>query len=234
MKFFSVFLFVAVLAFVVGGCKDDNNPTSPVPTSASYVGVIAGTGISGTLSVNIPTAKRSYGTSGITGDTVAVTATLKINGGATVPLAGYFIVSTGEIYFTGGGDVFSGYLDEGQISGNFTYPGGSGIFNCSEGTATNVKSYCGTYHDNAPGTGSGYFNVTINGSAIAVVVYPSDGGGQWFSTTGSINASNQISIYDPLNAGVVIATGTLNPATNTISGTYAGDPGGTWSGGLCN
>lgn len=234
MKFFSVFLLVAVLAFVAGGCKDENNPTSPGSTSTSYVGVIAGTGVSGTLSVTVPAPKRAFGTSGVTGDTVAVTATLKINGGATIALAGYLVISTGEIYFSGGGYTFAGYLDEGEISGTFTYSGGSGIFQCSEGSAANVRSYCGTYHDNAPGTESGYFNVTINGSALAVVVYPSDGGGQWFSTTGSINASNQISIYDPLNSGVVVATGTLNPTTNTISGVYAGDPGGTWSGGLCN
>jgi hypothetical protein len=235
MKITTLFLFLGVFAFVLGGCKDSSNPAAPAPPGVtSYVGVIAGTGVSGTITISIPTAKRSYGTSATAGDTVEVTATLKINGGATIELAGFYVKSTGELYLTGGGYLFEGVVNGGKISGTFTYSGGSGFFNCDEGNASNIKTYCGTYHDNAPGTGSGAFNITRNGTSLVVIVYPSDAGGQAFMTTGSINASNEITIFNPDNTAIVVATGTLNPTTNAVSGSYAGDPGGTWSGSLCN
>ena len=98
----------------------------------------------------------------------------------------------------------------------------------------NVKTFCGRYQDNTPGTEAGAFNMTISGTAIYVIVYPDEAGGQSFSTTGSINTENVISIYNPENTAIVIATGTLNPTANTVSGQYYGEPGGTWSGELCH
>lgn len=235
MKIRSLFLLLAVFALILGGCKDEENPAGPAgPTLTSYVGVMAGTGVSGTLSVVIPTAKRAFNPSAEEGDTVEVTATLKINGGATIPLTGHYIVATGAIHLTGGGYTFDGIVTPDGITGTFTYPGGGGIFTCEEGTAANTQSYCGRYQDNTPGTEAGYFNLTINGSAIYVLVYPDDGGGSAFATTGSLSAENVISIYNPENTAIVVATGVLNPTAHTVSGQYFGDPGGTWSGALCN
>jgi len=234
MKHSFLLLAFAIFALLIGGCSDDDNPTTPGPTTTSYTGVMAGTGVSGTLAITIPTAKRAYGLSSTASDTIAITAELKINGGATIPLTGTYIASTGAISLTGGGYTFTGTLADGVVTGSFTYSGGSGIFRCDEGTSSTTTSYCGRYQDTTPGTGAGYFNMSINGTAIYVLVYPDNAGGSAFSTTGSINASNQISIYDAETGGTVIATGTLNPTAHTVSGTYAGSPGGTWSGGLCN
>jgi hypothetical protein len=235
MKFLSVFLLGAVFSFVLGGCKDNSNPTAPnTPGSTSYVGVIAGTGVSGTLAITIPTAKRAFAETATAGDSIAITAIMKINGGATVSLAGFYIISTHEVVLAGGGYVFVGSLATGSVTGTFTYAGGTGLFICKEGAAGSVKSYCGTYQENTPGTGTGAFNLTVSGATLVVVVYPSDAGGQSFMTTGSINPAGQISIYDPNNTAIVVATGTLNTSTNTVSGAFGGDPGGTWSGGLCH
>jgi hypothetical protein len=200
----------------------------------SYVGVMAGTGVSGTLTITVPVAKRAYAPSSAPGDTIEITATLKINGGATIPLTGHLVAATGEVHLEGGGYTFTGVLSGGTVTGTFTYSGGNGIFRCDEGTSATVKSFCGRYQDNSPGTEAGYFNMTVNGSVLYVVIYPDDGGGQAFSTTGSINSSNVISIYNPDLPSMVIATGALNPTANTVAGTYIGTPGGTWSGGLCN
>jgi hypothetical protein len=203
----------------------------------SYVGVMAGTGVSGTLTINVPAAKRPYTPTAAPGDTIVITASLKINGGGTVPLTGFLVTASGEIYLEGGGYVFVGVLADGSVTGTFTYSGGNGIFKCDEGDASSIKTYCGRYQDNSPGTEAGYFNMTISGSTIFVVIYPDDAGGSAFSTTGSINTSNVISIYNPEVPSMVIATGTLNTSTGAVSGTYlggGGGTGGTWSGGYCN
>jgi hypothetical protein len=200
----------------------------------SYVGVMAGTGVSGTLTISVPTPKRAYAPSTAPGDTLVITGSLKINGGATITLAGFLVVATGEIYLTGGGYTFTGNLSGDTITGTFTYSGGNGIFRCDEGTSSSVKNFCGRYQENSPGTDGGYFNMTLSGTAIFVIVYPDNAGGAGFSTTGSISTSNVITIYDPENSALVIATGTYISSTETVSGNYFGDPGGTWSGGLCN
>jgi hypothetical protein len=201
---------------------------------ANYVGVMAGTGVSGTLSIHLPAFKRVFDPSAAPGDTLVITGSLDINGGATITLTGILVVATGELHLDGGGYSFTGALSGNTVTGTFTYTGGNGIFRCDEGTSSSVKSYCGRYQQNSPGTDGGYFNMTVSGSVIYVLVYPDDGSGSAFSTTGSINSFNVISIYDPANGSVVIASGTLNPTTHTVSGTYLGNPGGTWSGGLCN
>jgi hypothetical protein len=236
MKHASLLLLVAVLGFVLAGCSDDDNPAGPGAGSGStsYVGVIAGTGVTGSLTIVVPNPKASPPAANADGDTVQITATLKINGGSTIPLTGFIVISTGELYLAGGGYVFTGTVDGDTIAGTFTYPGGGGIFNCEEGNSANVKTYCGTYHATPPGTDSGYFNLTVEGNAIVVIVFPDDAGGQSFMTTGTINAENQISIVSPENSSLVIATGTLNPETGMVSGTYLGDPGGTWAGEPCN
>jgi hypothetical protein len=238
MRLNSILLLVGVFAFLFSGCSDDENPTNPgTPTSTTYTGVMAGTGVSGTLTINIPAAKRAYTPTAAPGDTIEITATLNINGGATVALTGYLVVATGEIHLEGGGYMFMGVLSDGTVTGTFTYTGGNGIFRCDEGTAATVKSYCGRYQDNSPGTEAGYFNMTISGTSIFVLIYPDDEGGDAFGTTGSIDAENVIMIYNPEVPSMVIATGALNPSTQTVAGSYiggGGGTGGTWSGSLCD
>jgi hypothetical protein len=199
----------------------------------SYVGVMAGTGVSGTLSIHLPAFKRSLDASTAPGDTLVITGSLDINGGATITLTGFLVVATGELSLDGGGYTFTGVLSGGTVTGTFTYTGGNGIFRCDEGTSSSVKSYCGRYQETPPDPAGGYFNMTISGSVIYVLVYPDDSGGQAFSTTGSLSGSNVITIYHPENHDVVLATGTLNPTTHTVSGTANGGVS-TWSGGLCN
>lgn len=238
MKFASLFAALAIFAFILGGCKDDSTPAGPGGgggTATSYVGVMAGTGVSGSITISIPTAKRAVAPTATAADTTVITGVLKINGGATVNLTGFYVATTGEIYLTGGGYTFVGVLDstEGTIAGSFSWSGGSGFFSCDEGNAANVKTFCGQYQDNSPGTESGSFNMTLNGNEILVIVYPDDEGGQGFMTYGTLSAGNEIAIYDP-ESGFVVATGTYNASTNSVAGVYAGDPGGTWSGTLCN
>lgn len=227
---------LVTLAFVVGGCSEDDAPTNPgTPTPTTYTGVMAGTGVSGTLAVVIPSAKLPA-TLSAEGDTIVITGTLDINGGGTVPLTGFLVVATGQIYLTGGGYTFVGALTGTQITGTFTYTGGNGVFTCNEGTSSNVKNYCGRYAENSPGTDAGAFNMTISGTTIYLIVYPDGEGGVGFTTTGTYNTTTYaITIHDPETGTVTIATGTLNPTANTISGSYnTGDAAGTWSGGLCN
>ncbi len=227
------FVFLAVSAVLLGGCKDDSTPTAPGAGSTTYTGVMAGGGVSGSISINIPTPKRAYPSVAEEGDTVAITGTLKINGGATITLTGYHIYLTDEIYLSGGGYSFFGFLDEGNISGTFNSPGGSGVFSAEAGGSGTVKTYCGTYQDNPPGTESGYFNMLINGTEIVVIVSPSSGEGTYWAQ-GTLTNGTEIAIYDPENPGFPVATGTLNTSNNTVSGTYIGVPGGTWSGAPCN
>jgi len=229
-----MFLVPAVFAFVLGACKDENNPAAAGATTTNYVGVMAGTGVSGTLTISITTGKRAYPATNEAGDTLEVTATLKINGGAAIPLTGYFIVATGELYLAGGGYAFEGVFSAGTITGTFTYPGGGGIFNCDEGNAADVRTYCGRYQDAAPGTEAGYLNMTISGTSIVVLVYPDGAPDQAFMAAGTINAENVITIFNPDAPSLVIATGMLNTVSNTASGEYAGDPGGTWSAEPCH
>jgi len=227
------FVFLAVFAVLLGGCKDDSTPTAPGGGSTTYTGVMAGGGVSGSISINIPTPKRAYPSVTEEGDTLEISGTLKINGGATVSLTGYYVVLTDEIYLSGGGYSFFGFVDEGNISGTFNSPGGSGVFSAEEGGAGTVKTYCGTYQDNSPGTESGYFNMIINGTDIVVIVSPSSGDGTYWAT-GTLTNGTVIAIYDPETPGFPVATGILNTSNNTVSGTYIGDPGGTWSGAPCN
>jgi hypothetical protein len=234
MRVKTFFLYVVMFAVVLAGCKDENNPTAAGGGSTSYTGIMAGGGVSGSISINIPTPKRAYSSVSEEGDTLEITGTLKLNGGATIALSGYYVVLTDELYLAGGGYYFFGFVDEGNVSGTFNSPGGSGVFSAEEGGSSSVKTYCGTFQDNSPGIQSGYFNMIINGTSVIVIVSPSDGGGASYIGEGTLTNGTIIAIYDPETPGFPVATGTLNTSNNTVSGTYIGDPGGTWSGAPCN
>jgi hypothetical protein len=234
MRLKMFFVCLAILALVTGGCKDDSNPAAAGGGSTTFTGIMAGTGVSGSISITIPTPKRAYPSTAAEGDTLVVTGVLKINGGATISLTGFLVVETGELSLTGGGYTFDGFLDMGSVTGTFTYSGGTGYFSAEQGSSSTVKTYCGSYQDNAPGTESGTFNMIINGTSIVVIVFPDGSGGNSFVGEGELIGGTQIVIYNPEVPSVPAATGTLNTATNTISGTYLGDPGGTWSGSACN
>jgi len=234
MRLKTFLILLAVFALILGGCKDDDNPAAPGSSSTSYTGVISGSSVSGTISITIPVAKRAYRETSAEGDTLDISGTLKISGGATIDLTGFYVVETGEIYLTGGGYTFMGFVDEGEVSGSFTYSGGGGYFSAYAGDSSNVKTFCGRYQDNSPGEESGSFNMIISGTNITVVVYPDGGSGQSGILDGTLTGGTQIAIFSPEAPSIPVATGTLNVEANTISGTYAGDPGGTWSGSVCN
>lgn len=228
-------MFLLVLGLLFAGCKDENNPAAPGGTNTTvYTGIVAGGGISGSITINVPVPKRAYAAPSAEGDTVAITGTLKIDGGASIPLTGLYVVSTGDFSLSGGGYTFTGFAGEGNITGSFSGPGGTGIFTAEAGTGGAVKSYCGTYQDNPPGTESGVFNMVINGTDILVIISPAGNDAGTFVTYGFL-AGTEISIYDPENATTPVATGMLNTTNNTVSGVYAnGSTGGTWTGALCN
>jgi len=231
LKLFIICLAVSCLS--VNGCKDDSNPTGAGGGPTTYTGVMAGAGVSGSISFIISTPKRSYTSTMAEGDTLEVTGSLKLNGGATITLTGYYDVETGELSLTGGGYTFFGFEDEGNISGTFAYSWGSGLFKAEQGSSSTVSTYCGSYQDNSPGTGSGFFNMTISGTSILLIMSPSDGSG-YFWAEGTLTGGTDIVIFSPGNPSVPWATGTLNTSNNTMSGTYVRDPGGTWSGSPCN
>lgn len=232
MKFLITPVLLTCLVF--GGCKDESNPAGTAQTNSTmYTGIVAGGGISGSLTITIPLAKTPSSGVLTAVDTVAITGILRISGDGTVSLTGIYIDTTGEFSMSGGGYVFTGFADEENITGSFTGPGGSGIFVAEAGAPGTVRSYCGTYQDEPPGTETGVFNMVINGTSIIVIISPS-GTDQSFATYGVLSGS-EIAIYDSELPEIPIATGTVSTDGMSVSGSYIGESnGGTWSGTLCN
>jgi hypothetical protein len=239
MAFKISILCLLVLGFIFSGCKKDDNPADSGPTETYYGGIVAGGGISGSIIVTIPIVKRGYPATSAEGDTVEIAGALRIVGGATISLAGYVVISTVEFdstadfYLAGGGYTFTGFVGEGNITGSFMGPGGSGIFVAEATTTGSVLLYCGTFQDDPPNTDSGTFNVVIKGTEVIVIIYPqSRQGGDVLAGT---LVGTTITIYNPASPTTPIATGTLNSAGDMVSGTYdVGVATGSWSGSLCN
>lgn len=220
MKYHFVAALLAV-AFVVTGCKKDDNPaqSNPTPTSTTYVGTIASGTESGSVSVTVSLAK---GTSG------GVTGTLKIvhPAAATITLSGTF--SNNTFSAAGGGYAFSGSLASGNISGTYTAPNGAGQFTTQSSTSNSIQVYAGTFTSTVAGQPSGIFNLVINGSTVTGLAVPSHN--QSTTTLAGTLAGPALTIRDAAsNTG--IATGTMSGTS--ISGTYdAGSNRGNWSGAL--
>jgi hypothetical protein len=196
------------------------------------VGVIADASESGVLTVTISTgtlavlpragslvAFLSATTPAYASALVAVnaTATLKIQGGASISLTGTYDTGTHGLSLSGGGYAFTGTYSNGVLSGTFTNPTGlTGGFSAQAGSPSSVVAYCGTYAGNA----SGYWDVMLNStdnviSGIAVAT----NSGSLASIAGTASGSSWSGTYTP-------TSGTGGTWSMTLSGTNLT---GTWS-----
>ena len=191
---------------------------------------------------------------------VQATGTLHLEGGGTIPLAGYYNPETDTLVVTGtavgasgvrpaaGGGLptysFIGVYDASGINGivgQYLGPYGPGFFGCAVGGTNDVKVYCGQFQNEAMDA-SGRWNLIVVGTNVVGIAistendeFPFEGTVSGTGTSLTINLA-----ADDGAGGTLSATGTLDTTTNTISNgswtTYLNDTpvdNGTWDGALC-
>jgi hypothetical protein len=223
---------------ILAGCSD--GPTTP-SNSVSFDGVIASETLSGSLSFTVAattldvarapgalTSRAVASPAFATAATeVAVTGTLKVAGGPTIPLSGTYDTSNHTLSLAGGGYSFTGTFANGRIDGTFTSPTESGSFTVQSSTSTTIRNFCGTYGGNSD---QGRFNISVNLGSGAVY-------GRWVSTqdgsSGGLSGTTSGSSITINVEGGGTATGTITPTS--VSGTYAdGQDTGSFSGSVCS
>jgi hypothetical protein len=233
-------LAVALIAFLASGCNNNNDPMSPSGggggggggTSSTFVGTMAGPTIGGKLTLVVPTANPAPANGERAARaTIVATGTFTPAGGAAVGLAGSYDTGTKALLATGGGYSFTGTYFSGVLRGSWTRTpaAAAGTFVVVlANSATSVKVYCGTFTSTSGGA-SGIFNFAVQGSTIDGLAYTSSG--TEIRLQGTL-AGTSVTLINPLNPGPFLATGTINAAANTASGTYDDSAGnsGNWSG----
>jgi hypothetical protein len=221
---------LAVAAALVSfGCGGDSNPTNPSSQTTDFKGTLVGEvgeGSSGVVTVTLPaSAAASISTAGsaqlaaarafeLTSAPVAVTGTLALTGGGSVPLSGtYDPLANPQIVLAGGGYGMTGNptATNGVFSGSATFPDGKTGFWTVSANAATVRVFCGTY-TSSQGQGGGTWNVVLDANNNLTGAASAVGLLQGTFTPGS----NAISVT--YTGGT--ATGTLDPATGGGSGTY--------------
>jgi hypothetical protein len=231
-------LAFTIISFVTSsGCGKSSDSTSPGGgggggTSSTFVGTMAGPTVGGKLTLSVPT------TSPAPADARAVitaTGTFAPTGGAAIVLSGTYDPTTKALSVTGGGYTITGTYFSGVLRGSWTRSPGTaaGTFISVLATSANsVHVYCGTFTSTSGGVG-GIFDFVVQGATIDGVAYASDG--TEIPLQGTLGGTTTITIINPQNPGPFLATGTLNTANNTVSGTFDDGAGnsGNWSGVGC-
>ncbi|HEY2825625.1 MAG TPA: hypothetical protein VGI83_08780, partial [Gemmatimonadales bacterium] len=118
----------AAACVITGLACSDTTGTGGADTTVLN-GIFIADSASGSLSITISSASLSIvaGPEASVADalaSVSVTGTLKITGGASIPLSGTYDTGTHALSLTGGGYAFSGTFASGVLSGTITTPGG--------------------------------------------------------------------------------------------------------------
>lgn len=225
------YLIPACAVLAIGACGDDegtgpsNEPEPGLGTPVSFVGTLAGDGISGELDITIAGSAQArangplFHVSGSLA-VVSVTGCLYLGSSSCVTISGTYNTDTKALSITAGQYTFTGTYSNGTISGSFTGPG-SGSFVAHSNARETVQSFCGTY----TGDSDGIWNLLRRGSTVSGVYNDVDG------TTGQLSGSasgNNVSIT--FTGGS--ASGSISGSQ--ISGTWQTSDGasGTWSGRL--
>ncbi len=229
---------VLALAALGGGCDCDDStdpaPHNPAPGSTSFTGTMAGSNVSGSMTITVatdtPKQESAYGTL----HEIEATGTLDVTGTGSIDLSGVYHTDEHHIIISGGGYTFTGTFANGVISGTFTGPGNSGSFTCSVDGSGTVKVYCGTFTSTTGGPG-GNFNIVVDGTTITGIAVTTTG--DQIPLSGTLTNGTEISVVNPANpSGPPLATGNLETVGDTVSGTYDDQKGdsGTWSGARCD
>jgi hypothetical protein len=230
--FLAFFLFAAV---IIIGCKKDDTPTNPGGGSVTYIGTLANANETGSITLVFSAApsKLSPRVSSGTATIITVSGSIKI-AGVTINLTGTYNTDTDSLVVSGGGYTFAGTYSDGNISGGYTGPNGSGSFTAevsSEGST--IKVYCGTYHETSPDTSRhGRFNLVVKGTVITGIT---DGG----LGLGGTLIDGHVSIHFEVEGypTTEIAQGTVQ-GDGSITGQYtvpaeSGTQTGTWEAHNC-
>lgn len=221
-------VMVALLA--VTACSESgSDATEPQPggdTALSFVGTLAGDGVSGELEVTVAAGSAAaavraplFAVSG-TMAIVSVSGCLYLGGGC-VAVTGTYNTDSRSFSVSGGGFTFTGTFSNGTIAGTFAGPGSAGQFVAHSDPQGTGQSFCGTY----TGDSDGIWNLVRRGTRV-VGVY-NDAGGDTGQLTGTANGNG---ITLSFTGGS--ATGTVSG--NAVSGSWQtvdGDAG-TWTGTL--
>ncbi len=242
-------LALATGVFGLTACSSSTAPSG----STTVVGVIASASESGVLTVTIATGSLGLlpragslfafftaVTPAYASATASVnaTATLVIQGGATIALTGTYDTGTHTLSISGGGYTFTGTYSNGVLSGTFTNPtGGTGGFTGQSGSSGSVVAYCGTFTDIAPVTTSGYWNITVNttSNVVSGTGVDTHQSGARASITGTVSGSSLSGTFTEVSGGSGSGNWSMTISGTSLTGTWTNAAGnhGTLSGARC-
>ena len=217
------------LAVAAAACsKSSSAPTqSANTTTVTYTGVFAGQKEGGafTISAEVPAIAAAEYNAQVNGGSATATGTLKIAGGAAIPLTGTYNTATGVFTLSGSSYSLTATVASNAVSGTYTGPSTSGTLVALPVSSTvNVTPFCGTY----AGSESGRWNVAISAGKLTGVASSPDGA---IALTGTLSGVTMTMSWHPNATDFGNATGTLNGTT--VAGTWlTNTPGshGTWTG----
>ena len=214
---FSFFIVVVILAACISSCKKDDAPTAPSGGATAYVGTLGNSVEAGTMTLTFASAPPK--TAPLSAE--AVTAIINVSGtvkfgGTTITLSGTFNTDNDSLIVSGGGYSFRGVLVDGNISGEYTGPNGSGSFTTESSTEEgSVKVYVGTSHETSPDTTQhGRFLLVVKGNAITGIT---DSG---LKLAGTITGTN-VSVHFVIAPDVELAHGTISGDGTSMQGEYS-------------
>jgi hypothetical protein len=213
-----------------GGGGGGGGGTGPSPATTTYTGFItADDGSSGGLTLTFASAVSLREQGALLTTPVAATGTISVVGGGTINLTGS--VDAGVFTATGGGLTLTGTLEQTELNGRFTGPGGveGGFAAAGASPGHAVGAYCGTYTGNAVGGGteSGSWHFLVAGTHVIGDILP-DGQPAGAYLTGflgdaAVQGNGATTVSVNINAGGdgITADGSIDAAGTTVTGTYS-------------
>ena len=237
-----------VLLILAGGAltgcgDDDNGPTGPGGDSASgFIGLYA---IDGrwdgkvTISINSTSLASPLprGVSRTTAHGVTAFGALTPSSGSGVALLGTYSDENDSLHLSGSGYTLIGHYDDSvtppSITGSLSGPPGEGLFGCFLGSSATIKVYCGAYDTDTSILDGTWSMVTID-TVLVGVALPVDGNaGDAITFAGTVARTGTTRAIEFTGVDLT-GTGSLDTATNNVSGTWALPPDtGNWIGSLC-
>ena len=227
-----LFIIVVIVAAVITGCKKDETPTGS-GGSVTYIGTLANASETGSITLTFASAPSKQSPRATAGSEtiINVSGSIKI-AGVTITLTGTYNTDTDSLIVSGGGYTFAGTYSNGNISGTYTGPHGSGSFTAEvSGEGTTIKVYCGTYHETSPDTSvHGRFNLVVKGNVVTGIT--DDG----LRLGGTVDGS-QVLVHFTEYPTIDIAHGVIQE-DGSIVGEYSvpaetGVRSGTWEAHIC-